>query len=262
MGQAATQTPHWTQRSASMTASSSSQNQTLPGASSMSFISSRILKPAMSRPPLLARVARSSAFGSAPRPLVEALAVAPLGPVAGDRAASASGTSSAGFAPSTQSMNAASRAEAAAEPDVDALHDRVVASWRSRPGSRCRRSGAGRRRPSSRRSASARASPARRCPTCASSSRAHSTALALVSTMREAAELAAGAGHHAALERARVRRVARQQRLGQQSSTRSSGTPVRIRFWSVASAPPSPYSPARRPASTEVLAAPCARRGR
>ncbi len=40
-GQAATQVPHWMQRSASMTAAASSQNQTLPGGSSMPFISSR-----------------------------------------------------------------------------------------------------------------------------------------------------------------------------------------------------------------------------
>src|SRR5215203_4478690 len=40
VGQAATHTPHCTQRSASMTPCSRSQNQTLPGASSISFISS------------------------------------------------------------------------------------------------------------------------------------------------------------------------------------------------------------------------------
>ena len=40
-GQTATQVPHWMQRSASMTAASSSQNQTLPDGSGMPFISSR-----------------------------------------------------------------------------------------------------------------------------------------------------------------------------------------------------------------------------
>src|SRR5918994_6086075 len=45
-GQAATHTPHCTHRSASMTAFSRSQNQTFPGASSMSFIISLISKPA------------------------------------------------------------------------------------------------------------------------------------------------------------------------------------------------------------------------
>src|ERR671917_2660233 len=46
VGQAATQTPHCTHLSASMTDFSRSQNQTFPGASSMSFINSRISKPA------------------------------------------------------------------------------------------------------------------------------------------------------------------------------------------------------------------------
>src|SRR5918998_2581857 len=46
VGQAATHTPHCTQRSASITAFSKSQNQTLPGASSVSFMSSLISKPA------------------------------------------------------------------------------------------------------------------------------------------------------------------------------------------------------------------------
>src|ERR687889_2645163 len=46
VGQAATHTPHCTQRSASITAFSKSQNQTLPGASSMSFIISLMSKPA------------------------------------------------------------------------------------------------------------------------------------------------------------------------------------------------------------------------
>src|SRR5918912_2523370 len=46
VGQTATHTPHCTHLSASMTACSRSQNQTLPGASSMSFISSRMSKPA------------------------------------------------------------------------------------------------------------------------------------------------------------------------------------------------------------------------
>src|ERR687893_1268124 len=45
VGHAATHTPHCTQRSASMTALSRSQNQTFPGASSMSFISSLMSKP-------------------------------------------------------------------------------------------------------------------------------------------------------------------------------------------------------------------------
>ncbi len=40
-GQTATQVPHWMQRSASMTPASSSQNQVLPGGSSMPFIRSR-----------------------------------------------------------------------------------------------------------------------------------------------------------------------------------------------------------------------------
>src|SRR5215210_3741818 len=48
VGQAATHTPHCTQRSASITAFSRSQNQTLPGASSMSFIISLMSKPAIS----------------------------------------------------------------------------------------------------------------------------------------------------------------------------------------------------------------------
>src|SRR4029453_10407292 len=42
---------HSMQRSAAITASSRSQNQTFPGASSMSFIWSRILNPAISHPP-------------------------------------------------------------------------------------------------------------------------------------------------------------------------------------------------------------------
>ena len=40
-GHAATHVPHWMQRSASMTPAASSQNQTLPGGSSIPFISSR-----------------------------------------------------------------------------------------------------------------------------------------------------------------------------------------------------------------------------
>jgi hypothetical protein len=47
VGHAATHTPHCTQRSASMTACSRSQNQTFPGASSISFIMSLMSKPAM-----------------------------------------------------------------------------------------------------------------------------------------------------------------------------------------------------------------------
>src|SRR5829696_824120 len=50
VGQAATHTPHCTHLSASMTAFSRSQNQTLPGASSMSFISSLMSKPATANP--------------------------------------------------------------------------------------------------------------------------------------------------------------------------------------------------------------------
>src|SRR5215213_11042706 len=50
-GQAAMQTPHCTQRPASITARSNSQNQTLPGASSMLFISSRTAKAAVIAPP-------------------------------------------------------------------------------------------------------------------------------------------------------------------------------------------------------------------
>src|SRR3712207_3049540 len=46
VGQAATHTPHCTHLSASMTDFSRSQNQTFPGASSMSFINSRISNPA------------------------------------------------------------------------------------------------------------------------------------------------------------------------------------------------------------------------
>src|SRR5918998_991642 len=83
VGQAATHTPHRTHLSASMTAFSRSQNQTFPGASSMSFINSRMSKPAMpltspagdyrdetaqSFPELLALLAA--------RPLVEPLALA------------------------------------------------------------------------------------------------------------------------------------------------------------------------------------------
>ena len=41
-GQTATQTPHCTHRSASMTAASSSQNHVLRGDSAMSFIASRM----------------------------------------------------------------------------------------------------------------------------------------------------------------------------------------------------------------------------
>ena len=41
-GQAATQVPHWMHRPASMTAEDSSQNQVLPGGSSIPFISSRM----------------------------------------------------------------------------------------------------------------------------------------------------------------------------------------------------------------------------
>ncbi len=41
-GQAATQVPHWMQRSASMTPACSSQNHVLPGGSAIPFISSRI----------------------------------------------------------------------------------------------------------------------------------------------------------------------------------------------------------------------------
>src|ERR671922_1718110 len=46
VGHAATHTPHCTHLSASMTAFSRSQNQTFPGASSISFINSRMSKPA------------------------------------------------------------------------------------------------------------------------------------------------------------------------------------------------------------------------
>src|ERR671933_1840725 len=49
VGQAATHTPHWTHLSASMTAFSRSQNQTFPGASSISFMKSRMSKPDTSR---------------------------------------------------------------------------------------------------------------------------------------------------------------------------------------------------------------------
>src|SRR4029450_8536649 len=80
---AAMQAPHWTQRSASMTAASSYQNQSLPGASSMSLISSRILSPAMSGPSSEGR--SQLVVGEAPGPLVERLAVAALGAVAGDQ---------------------------------------------------------------------------------------------------------------------------------------------------------------------------------
>jgi hypothetical protein len=41
-GQAATQVPHWMQRSASITPAWSSQNQVLPGGSAIPFISSRM----------------------------------------------------------------------------------------------------------------------------------------------------------------------------------------------------------------------------
>ncbi len=41
-GQTATQVPHWMQRSASITADSSSQNHVFPGASATPFISSRM----------------------------------------------------------------------------------------------------------------------------------------------------------------------------------------------------------------------------
>ena len=51
----------------------------------------------------------------------------------------------------------------------------------------------------------------------------------------EAAELAAGAGDHATLERPGERRVLRQQLLGQQRVDPASGTPVSTKFWSVAS---------------------------
>src|SRR5919206_2198736 len=51
VGHAATHTPHWTHLSASMTDFSRSQNQTFPGASSMSFIKSRMSKPATSHAP-------------------------------------------------------------------------------------------------------------------------------------------------------------------------------------------------------------------
>lgn len=41
-GHTATHVPHWMQRSASMTAASSSQNHVFPGASATPFISSRM----------------------------------------------------------------------------------------------------------------------------------------------------------------------------------------------------------------------------
>src|SRR5215210_341479 len=83
VGHAATHTPHCTQRSASMTAFSRSQNQTFPGASSMSFIISRMSKPATLLPPDRHRRATPQGVPElavlfAAGPLVEALAVAAL----------------------------------------------------------------------------------------------------------------------------------------------------------------------------------------
>src|SRR5215210_4715036 len=83
VGQAATHTPHCTQRSASMTAFSRSQNQTFPGASSMSFIISRMSKPATLLPPDRHRRAAPQGVPElavlfATGPLVEALALAAL----------------------------------------------------------------------------------------------------------------------------------------------------------------------------------------
>src|SRR4051794_18570061 len=86
VGHAATQTPHCTQRSASMTAFSSSQNQTFPGASSMSFISSRMSKPDTALlPPDRDRCEAAQRLAEllvvlAARPLVESLALAALLP--------------------------------------------------------------------------------------------------------------------------------------------------------------------------------------
>src|SRR5215217_2631958 len=97
VGQAATHTPQCTQRSASITAFSRSQNQTLPGASSTSFIISLMSKPATidqpcSRPACAApRAVRRSACawptrGSA-RPLAAETYIPDLGLRAGGRAA-------------------------------------------------------------------------------------------------------------------------------------------------------------------------------
>ena len=81
VGQAATHTPHCTQRSASITAFSRSQNQTFPGASSMSFIMSLMSKPAITRTPRSDRLPQRLAqlgVPLPPGPLVEALALATL----------------------------------------------------------------------------------------------------------------------------------------------------------------------------------------
>ena len=113
VGQAATHTPHCTQRSASMTACSRSQNQTFPGPPRC-----RSSAPGCRSQPQLASSAwrRRRAPQDLPelhvalpaRPRVEAFALAPLLLEALEDRARASGTSSAGFAPSTQSIKAAS----------------------------------------------------------------------------------------------------------------------------------------------------------
>ena len=128
------QTPHCTQRPASITARSSSQNQTLPGASSMSFISSRIAKAPRSSvagPPLLVTlgkpvcVARSSVVRHPPRPLVEPLALAPLPGVAVEEADHGVRHLGHRFGALDPVDEGGVAAEAAAQPDVDSLDDGV-----------------------------------------------------------------------------------------------------------------------------------------
>src|SRR5215208_3357519 len=160
----------------------------------------------------------------------------------------ASGTSPAGFAPSTQSINAAALPREPPRPmsTPSTIASRVFAVSPRKPTSPIW-------------GCAQEAEQPEKCiltvswpgsPTLSSISRAHSRALTLVSTMPKRQNSlpvqattprsnTPGFGEYRA-SRGSARR----------SSSRSSGTPVTIKFWSVASRTPSPYSPASLPASS------------
>src|SRR4249919_2964562 len=214
LGQAAIQAPHWTQRSASMTASSSSQNQSLPGASSMPFISSRILYPAMSGPPSLEGGSQLGVRES-PRPLVERLAVAPFGTVAGEQVGQRLGYLVDRPGPLDPVDERGVGAEAATEPDIDRLHNLVVAVGGLAPEADVGDLGLGAGGRAAREVHPHDAVAGLLGPEPAVQLTGPGGRRGLGLDDREAAELVAGAGHHSPLERARAGRMGGQQRLGQ-----------------------------------------------